>query len=104
MEMEIPAAIPEPEFEDAGLTESVASEVMPMDQTGDWLRELDDKIFQLEKPGEAESADWSGEIEIAPAPVEPSAESAPEADLPSWLRGLEARESPSVTGPVAGDS
>ena len=102
MEVEVPAAIPEPEFEDVGLNESVAPELTPLDQTGDWLRELDEKISQPEKPVEVEPANWSGEIEIAPTAVEPSAESAPEADLPSWLRGLEGRESPSESGPVAG--
>jgi hypothetical protein len=62
------------------------------------LRELDEKDSQPEKPVETEPAAWSGEIEIVPPPTGPLAESASEADLPSWLRGLEAREAASVDG------
>ncbi len=66
------------------------------DQTGAWLRELDAKESPPEKPAEAEPAAWSGEIEFAPPPAQPGAESASEADLPSWLRGADRREETSV--------
>lgn len=74
------------------MPEPVAAESAVPDLTGTWLRDLDEKDSQPEKPVETEPRSWSGEIEIAPPPTGPLAESAPEADLPTWLRGLEARE------------
>ncbi|RJP47640.1 MAG: hypothetical protein C4583_15925, partial [Anaerolineaceae bacterium] len=70
------------------------------DLTGAWLRDLDEKDSQLEKPVETEPAAWSGEIEFVPPPTGPSDESTPEADLPPWLRGLEDRQS--EVAPVSG--
>jgi tetratricopeptide (TPR) repeat protein len=86
----------------------------PLDQTGVWLRELDEQDIHpiaskdsdwlrdlemsekaqetpvvQEQPVETESAQWSGELEFTPPPTGPLGQSASEADLPSWLRGLE---------------
>lgn len=72
--------------------EPVAAESAAPDLTGTWLRDLEEKDSQPEKPVETEPPSWSGEIEIAPPSTGLLAESAPEADLPTWLRGLEGRE------------
>jgi hypothetical protein len=61
----------------------------------DWLRDLEmsEKAQETpvvqEQPVETESAKWSGELEFTPPPTDPLGQSASEADLPSWLRGLE---------------
>lgn len=93
VEPEAPAPVSE-----SAWAESAPPELSAMDQTGVWLRELEAKDSQPEKPVEPEPAAWSGEIEAAPPVAEPSAESAPEADLPTWLRGFEAREAASAPG------
>ncbi|MBI5934237.1 MAG: tetratricopeptide repeat protein [Chloroflexi bacterium] len=87
----------------------------PLDQTGTWLRDLDEQDIRpvaskdsdwlrkleesetaqempeaQEKPVETEAAQWSGELEFTPPPSTGQlGQSASEADLPSWLRGLE---------------
>jgi tetratricopeptide (TPR) repeat protein len=94
------APVSEPVWDEADLTESAPSERPLVEQTGVWLRELDERDFQPGKPVEAEPASWSGEIEIAPPRTEPLDESAPEADLPTWLRGLEAREAAPAVSPT----
>lgn len=77
----------------------IPSEPTTIDQTGVWLRDLEEKDNQLEKPVEAEPVAWSGEIELSPSPAaRPVAESsAHEADLPTWLRGLEVPETAAAT-------
>lgn len=78
--------------------EPVAVDPTP-DLTGAWLRDLEEKDSLPEKPVEIEKETdtWSGEIEIAPSSAEQFAESALEADLPSWLRGLQ-DQTPSESG------
>ncbi|MFZ5857743.1 MAG: tetratricopeptide repeat protein, partial [Chloroflexota bacterium] len=79
--------------------ESVPPE-MPLDQTGVWLRDLDEKTPPPQEPVKAEPATWSGEIEVVPPPTGPLAESATESDLPSWLRDLEKSEATPVSSPL----
>lgn len=94
-----PAAAPAepapPAWSEAPLPEPTSA-----DQTGAWLRDLEEKESRPEKPVQAESPAWSGEIEFAPPPVRAEGESAPEADLPSWLRGLDT--SPEAPVPAGG--
>lgn len=71
----------------------------PVDQTGVWLRDLEEKEQPLE-PLPAEPAAWSGEIEVVPPSTGPLSESASEADLPPWLRGLETPEAVPVSSPL----
>ncbi|MEW5939630.1 MAG: tetratricopeptide repeat protein [Chloroflexota bacterium] len=54
-----------------------------VDQTSAWLRDLEAKEEEAKEPA------WSGEIEVTPPATAPMAEPAAEADLPSWLRGLD---------------
>ncbi len=93
------AAEPSPEPTPAEPMESVPPE-MPLDQTGVWLRDLDEKTPPPQEPVKAEPAAWSGEIEVVPPPTGPLAESAAESDLPSWLRDLEKRETTPVSSPL----
>lgn len=82
--------------EDAGGAPS-GRDLSSIDQTGAWLRELErEEKSQTEKPAEAEPPIWAGEIEFAPPPAPAEAESAPEADLPAWLRGLDARQEETI--------
>lgn len=82
-----------PAWSEAPLPEA-GLEAASADETGIWLREMKEKEPRPEKPIETEASAWSGEIEFAP-PSPAGAETAPEADLPSWLRGLDTRpESP----------
>jgi tetratricopeptide (TPR) repeat protein len=80
--------------------ESVLPEMTGMDQTGVWLRDLEEKESQPEEPVKTEPAAWSGEIEVVPPPTGPLDESAPEADLPSWLRDLEGHEAAPASSPL----
>jgi tetratricopeptide (TPR) repeat protein len=77
--------------------EPVAAPASDFGLDNSWLRELEKEESQPEKPVEVEPASWSGEIEIVPPSTGPLAASAPEADLPSWLRGLEGNEPPPAT-------
>jgi tetratricopeptide (TPR) repeat protein len=80
---EEPTAAPAwPLPEDRGRFASV-EEVSSTDQTSAWLRNLE---AEEEKPQESL---WSGEIEVTPPVTDSLAEPAVEADLPSWLRGLD---------------
>jgi tetratricopeptide (TPR) repeat protein len=85
------------------LAEIPPSEPATADQTGVWLRELDEKDEAPAPIVEAEPAAWPSVIEFAPPPAGPLAESAPEADLPTWLRGLEAREAASAAASASDD-
>jgi tetratricopeptide (TPR) repeat protein len=83
----------EPPSEPAAVepTESIPTE-MSLDQTGVWLRDLDETESQPVEPVKTEPPAWSGEIEVVPPPTGPLDESTVEADLPSWLRDLEKPE------------
>lgn len=90
---------PLPEPTPAEPMESALPE-MSLDQTGVWLRDLDEKTPPPVEPVKTEPAAWSGEIEVVPPPTGPLAESAAEADLPSWLRDLEKPEVTPVSSPL----
>ena len=92
-----------PIWDEKELAEIPPSEPRAIDQTGVWLREMEEKDEREEPPVEPEPAAWAGEIEFSPpSPAVTSTEPSAEADLPSWLRGLEERESTPVP-PITDD-
>jgi tetratricopeptide (TPR) repeat protein len=87
-----------PDWGEADVTEAAPSEVAGLDRTGAWLSELEGKESGSEKTFDVDSTAWSGEIEITPPAVPPSAEAAFEEEIPTWLRGTDGKTVSPVTG------